>query len=189
MNVIASFKLVNNKLPNHVPLVIDPLEIARYKAYLIEQGYTWTFLQIVKPKQLWGIVKKCQRNGRLIEHHVRAFTNGTVQSEYEQCRVEDMWEHLTTVSYSAHERVMGHFEELKIDYKLDQKLREKYNKEADATFPKRYMEFIEWLFAGVIFWTPLGYIWHFYYNMKNKFRKRFSKSSELNQEIVLNTGD
>ena len=180
---------MNDKLPNHVPLMIDPKEIARYKDYLIEQGYTWTFLQIVRPKQLWGIVKKCERNGRVIEHHVRAFTDGTVQSEYEQCRVEDMWEHLTTVSYSAHERVMEHFEELKIDFEFDQKLRERYNQEADSSFPKRYMEFIEWLFAGVIFWTPLGYIWHFGYNMKNKFKKKISKKSIKSQNKALNTGD
>lgn len=165
---------MDGKLPNHVPINISQKDIPKFKEYLILENYRWVFLQVVKPKQIVGRVTDLSRNGIQIEHHVRVFTDGTITSEYELPRVDQMWLHLTTVSYSAHERIIDMLEEIGIDYQLDEKLRLRYNTEAVDNYPRRYMEFLDWLLIGVIFWSPLGYIWKFYYKMKNKILEKIS---------------
>ncbi len=186
MNMLVKNKTMKDeKLPSHIPIKINTRDIQQVKLHFIREGYRGTFLQILKPKQLWGIVKKVPYNGKIIEHHIRCYVDGTITTEYEFCRVDDMWNHLTTESYSAHEKLIEILDELGINFQIDNELREKYNKFADNTFPKKYSEFFIWLFEGVIFWTPLGYLWKFGYNTKLWLQHFFVKKIA----IPTNAGD
>ncbi|MCY3412299.1 MAG: hypothetical protein INQ03_11750 [Candidatus Heimdallarchaeota archaeon] len=173
------------KLPNHVPVYISQKDIERFSEHLTNEGYEWIFLQIIKPRQLVGRVKTITRKSKVIEHHVRVFTNGKITTEFELPRVEEMWEHITTVSYSAHERLISMLEEAGIAYTVDESLRTRYNNEAIDDYPKDHMEFVYWFFAGVLFWTPLGYIWRFFYNINLKRKKTSKKerSSDTKQQV------
>ncbi len=164
----------SKKLPNHVPINIDSNDIDKFNEVLHNRGYRSIFLQIIKPRQIIGRVKPIIRNDKSIEHHVRVFVDGTITSEYELPRVDQMWAHITTVSYSSHEQVIEFLEEANIDYTVDEELRKRYNEEAIDDYPVDYMEFVYWFFAGVLFWTPLGYIWRFFYNIKNRNHKSIS---------------
>lgn len=146
-------------LPEHVEIKIDPNDIEYLSFYLKKNGYKNTLFQVVKPYQIFGLVKQVEYNEHIVEHHIRAYANGTVTTEIELRRIEDMWLHLTSKSRSAHERVIHTLEELSIDYSIDDDLRSYYNDNIYSGFPRDYTEFFRWFFIGVCFHTPLGYLW------------------------------
>lgn len=177
---------MKGKLPGHVPVFIDKEDIMKLRNYLASNGYEWVFLQIVKPRQIIGMVKPIIRKEKNIEHHIRVFTNGKITSEFELPRVKEMWLHLTSLSYSAHEKVIDFLNEINIEYKVDEKLRERYNREAEDDYPRDHMDFLRWLFGGVIFWSPLGYLWRFGYNIKNKIKSINGKYEDISKDISRN---
>lgn len=172
------------KLPNHVPIFISRKDIGKFENYLISKGYNSIFLQIIKPRQIVGRVKPVVRKGIPSEHHVRVFTDGKITSEFELPRVDQMWAHLTTVSYSSHEKVIEFLDDANISFSVDKELRDRYNREGIDGYPKDNMEFFIWLFAGVMFWTPLGYIWRFYHTIKIKWimKKQISEEQRIQEK-------
>jgi len=175
-----------DKIPSHVPVYISNADIPLFKEYLSKNGYYWTILQVIKPKQIHGSVKKIERKERLVENHVRIYIDGRIESEFEVCRVQNMWEHLTTCSYSAHEYIIELLDKLGIHYTIDQNLRTFYNENAADDYPKDNMEFFRWLFGGVIVWTPLGLFWRVGHEIKNLFRgKNLNKNEELSSSHTL----
>ena len=155
-------------LPDHVPVTIGPEKIWDFKTHLEAVGYVDTFYQIRKPRQMFGYIKIVEFEGREVEHHVRCFTSGKITTEVELKRIDEMWLHLTTRSISAHERVIKMLEELGIEYKVDQTLRERYALEGPREFVRDHMEFFRWLVYGVFFWSPLGYLWMFGQNIRGR---------------------
>ena len=177
---------MKGKLPDHVPLFIKKEDIPKFKGYLASNGFEWVFLQIVKPKQIVGMVKPIVRKNKNIEHHVRVFTNGKITSEFELPRVEEMWLHLTSLSYSAHETIINFLESINVEYEVDDELRERYNLEAEDDYPRDHMDFLRWLFGGVLFWSPLGYLWKFGYNLKKKFKSMNGQYEDISKDITSN---
>ncbi|MHA2253285.1 MAG: hypothetical protein ACXAD7_23185 [Candidatus Kariarchaeaceae archaeon] len=169
-------------LPSHVPLKIDPEDYPRFQQYLRENGFKWTPFQIVKPQQLFGVVKKDEFIGKKVEHHIRGYVNGTIETEFELSRLSNVFNHLTTRSYSAHRKMIEILETLKIDYQIDENLMNFYDLHAEVGFTRDFMEFPRWLFAGVIFWTPLGIIWRVWYEVRNWISMRFLKQQENKPE-------
>ena len=149
----------SKNLPDHIPIEISPEEIPRFKQQLLKMGYATTFYQIRKPRQLFGYIIARSHGGREVEHHVRCFTNGKILTEVELKRLDEMWLHLTSRSISAHELVIEILEEIGIQYSIDTDLRDLYKEFGPKVFVRDYWEFFRWLIFGVIFWSPLGYIW------------------------------
>ena len=59
------------------------------KEILIQEGFSGTILQTIKPEQVFGLVRK---QDNIWEMHIRGFTDGRLESEIEIAR--DYFEHL-----------------------------------------------------------------------------------------------
>jgi len=152
--------------------MIDRSDIPYVETILKDKGYTHTFFQITRPKQVFGLVKEINYEGMVIDHHIRCYTNGKITTEIELRRLKDWWLHLTSHSISAHERVINILEKEFIEYSIDPKLRQRFKDAAPHEFSRDYLEFFRWLIYGVCFWIPLSYIWRFSVYLKSFLPRR-----------------
>ncbi|MHA2503682.1 MAG: hypothetical protein ACXAE3_12520 [Candidatus Kariarchaeaceae archaeon] len=176
-------------LPDHVPIGIHPENIEQFRVYLESQGYRDTFFQLRKPRQLFGYIKEVKHGDKEVEHHVRCYTDGTILTEVELKRIDEMWLHLTSRSISAHEKVIPMLETLDIDYTIDGQLRTVYREYGPEGFVRDHMEFFRWLVYGVIFWMPLGYLWMFSQNLKVRFQNGNGVHHPTTNGVPYRSGD
>jgi len=149
-----------DSIPEHIPIKLESLaDISNLEESLGNRGYKWTLLQIIKPGQIFGMVKEIEYRNQVVDHHIRCYSNGVITSEIELRRVQDLWLHLTSHSISAHEYVIKILEQEDLEYHCDEDLRRLFQLYGPTEFVRDYLEFFRWLFYGVLFWTPLGYLW------------------------------
>ncbi|MHA2401808.1 MAG: hypothetical protein ACXADH_02365 [Candidatus Kariarchaeaceae archaeon] len=172
------------KLPSHVPVKISPEFFPKLRTHLMTEGYHWTLFQIVKPKQLFGVVKKMTYENQLVEHHIRGYLDGELEAEFELCRLSNIINHLTTTSYSAHHKLMDILTNINVKYHIDKELMSLYDTHARNDFPRDFMEFPKWLFGGVLFWTPLGVLWRIGYEFKQWLKRRLDKQNLQRTENI-----
>ncbi len=175
---------INNNI-SHVPIKIDPQTYPFLTKYLKDNGYGWTIFQIVKPRLLFGLVKKIEFKGKIVEHHIRGYTSGMIETEFELCRLSDVFNHLTTKSYSAHNKMIEILNNLRIEYNINEEIRKIYDENNSNEFPRDIMEFPRWLFVGVLFWTPLGVIWRIGYEFKKLLNSKFVKKRAERQNKLI----
>ncbi len=124
---------------------------------LNQLGFKFTIFQILRPSVIYSKIKPMKFNGLEVEMHVRIYTDGKILCEFEPKRLRNVFSHLFTRSYSAHEQMISWLEEWNVKYHVDMGKRYQYNTYFPKGFPPSTKEFFVWLTSCILVF-PFGFL-------------------------------
>ncbi len=137
-------------LPEHVSVYISPKDSPALVEHLNGLGFIPPALQVPKLHVVFSKIIRTTFNGLDAELHLRVFSNGKIEAEYEPPRLAHWLSHIFRRSYSAHEYIISTLEELGIKYAVDELTRQLYNDVFPKEFPFVLSEFYQFIMGGVI---------------------------------------
>lgn len=137
-------------LPEHVSIHVSPHDIDKLVDRFNMLGFYPPRFQIPKWHVVFSKITTTKFNDLDAELHVRIFSNGKLEAEYEPPRVKKWLDHIFRRSYSAHEYLIGMLEEMGIEYIVDEHSRSLYNEVFPKKFPFVFSEFYHFITGGLL---------------------------------------